>query len=181
MRNFSGHRRTGETSHATTWQPERAVLLHLRLTLIALLFAGALGAIMLIAAAYGATRLARVHAARVLDATDTAHLRYIRSSGALLLEEGSATGALPGTVKVQMNVGATVIASFTIKTRNGSLAGRGSGTLHGTGVYASFGGTMTVSHGTGRYAHAHGHGGFYGVLNRNSYALTVQTTGTLSY
>jgi hypothetical protein len=84
-------------------------------------------------------------------------------------------------VKVQMDVGATVMASFTITTPRGSLDGHGSGTLHGTGVYASFGGTMTVSHGRGSYAHAHGHGGFYGVLNRNSYALTVQTTGMLSY
>ncbi len=34
---------------------------------------------------------------------------------------------------------------------------------------------------TGRYANAHRHGGFYGVIDRNTYALTVQRTGTLSY
>ena len=40
---------------------------------------------------------------------------------------------------------------------------------------------MSITRGTGRYVHAHGSGGFYGVLNRKTYALTVQTTGRLSY
>jgi len=105
----------------------------------------------------------------------------------MLVDEGAATGQLPGTVKVEFNVGATVTASFTIYTRNGSLVGHGSGALHEShashhsAVYVSFGGTMTVSRGTGRYAHAHGQGGFYGVINRTTYAVTIQTTGTLSY
>jgi hypothetical protein len=123
----------------------------------------------------------RAHDARTLNVTDTAHLRYVRSSGSALVEEGAATGGLPGTVKVSIDVGATVSASFAIYAHGGSLIGEGSGKLHGTGVYASFGGSMTVSRGTGRYAHAHGHGGFYGTINRNTYALTVQTTGALSY
>jgi len=121
------------------------------------------------------------HAARTLNVTDEAHLRYVRESGAALLEEGQATGGLPGRVQVRFNVGATVYASFSITTRYGSISGSGSGKLKGTGVWASFGGTMTVTHGTGRYEHARGHGGFYGVINRHSYASTVQTTGTLSY
>jgi hypothetical protein len=113
--------------------------------------------------------------------TDTAHLHYLRETGADLLEEGQATGGLPGRVQARFNVGATVFASFTISTHYGSISGSGSGKLHGTGVYASFGGAMTVTRGTGRYADAHGHGGFYGAINRNNYAATVQTTGTLSY
>jgi hypothetical protein len=37
---------------------------------------------------------------------------------------------------------------------------------------------MSVSRGAGRYAHA----GFYGTLNRHTYAATIQTTGgTLVY
>ncbi len=149
---------------------------HPRLTLAALILTGTLTPAALLTDAYGAT-----HAPRTLNATDTAHLHYLKSSGSLLLEEGSATGALSGIVKVQLNVGATVIASFTINTHNGSIVGHASGAVHGTGLYASFGGTMTVTHGTGHYTHAHGHGGFYGVINRHTYALTVQTTGTLSY
>ncbi|HTU79402.1 MAG TPA: autotransporter [Solirubrobacteraceae bacterium] len=113
--------------------------------------------------------------------TDTAHLHFVRESGSDLLEEGEATGGLPGKVQVRLNVGATVYGSFTIQTRYGSITGTGSGKLHGTGTYASFGGSMSVSRGTGRYAHVHGHGGFYGTLDRHTYAATIQTTGTLVY
>jgi len=133
------------------------------------------------ARAHGTALPTPAHAARDLNATDTARLHYLPSHGSSLLEEGPATGALPGTVKLHMTVGATVKGTFTINTHNGSIAGQASGTLHGTGPYASFGGSMTINHGTGHYAHARGHGGFYGVLNRNTYAMTVQTTGTLSY
>jgi hypothetical protein len=121
------------------------------------------------------------HLARSLNANDTAHLRLISSSGSSVLEEGYAGGGLPGRVRVHMDVTASVTASFTIYASGGTLVGHGSGALHSSGVYASFGGTMTITHGTGRYAHARGHGGFYGAINRNTFAATVQTTGTLAY
>lgn len=121
-------------------------------------------------------------AARALNATDVAHLHMVQNSGSAILEEGRASGALPGTIKVFLNVGATITAHFTIYVKGGgSVSGRGVGRLKGNSANPSYGGTMTVSHGTGRYAHAHGNGGFYGVLNRSTYALIVQTTGTLSY
>lgn len=129
------------------------------------------------ATAAGRTALA----ARALDVSDEAHLHLVRESGSDLLEQGQATGALPGHVLAQFNVGATVYASFSIATRYGSIGGSGSGKLRGTGSWESFGGTMTVTHGTGRYSRAHGRGGFYGVINRHGYAATVQTTGTLDY
>lgn len=118
---------------------------------------------------------------RTINVTDTAHLHNLNSPGAELIEEGPATGQLPGKVKVEMNVGATVTATFTIATSHGAITGKGTGQLHSSGQYASFGGTMTINHGTGRFAHAHGHGGFYGTINRKTYALVVQTTGSLSY
>lgn len=120
-------------------------------------------------------------AARTLNASDEAHLRYVRESGSDLLEEGQATGGLPGHVRAQFNVGATVYASFSISTPYGSISGSGSGKLRGSGAWESFGGTMTVTHGTGRYSHVHGHGGFSGAINRHTYAATVKTTGTLDY
>jgi len=121
-------------------------------------------------------------AAHTLKVTDTGHLHYLHSSGSLLLEEGSATGTVPGNLKVRFNVGATVTAKFTLYPRNGgSISGHAEGKLHSSGRYASFGGTMSVKAGSGRYSHAHGHGGFYGVIDRETYALTVQTTGTFSY
>jgi hypothetical protein len=132
-------------------------------------------------AAGSATTGPSARLARMQNVTDTAHLRYLKESGSDLLEEGQASGGLPGRVRVRLNIGATIYGSFTIYARGGSISGRGSAQLHGTGTYASFGGSMRVTHGTGRYAHARGHGGFYGVFDRHNYAATIQTTGTLVY
>ena len=92
------------------------------------------------------------------------------------------TGTLPGSVRVRFNIGAVIIASFVLYPHGGgTLTGHGSGELHSSGRYSSFGGTMAVTGGSGHYQHAHGTGGFYGVVNRKTFALVVQTRGTLHY
>lgn len=121
------------------------------------------------------------HDARALSVDDTGHLRLLKAFGSVLLEEGAATGTLPGLAKVRLLVGSTVIASFTIQTKYGTIYGSGRAALHSSGRYASFGGSLSVDHGTGSYAHAHGSGKLYGVIDRRTSALTVQTVGTLSY
>jgi hypothetical protein len=133
------------------------------------------------ARAYSGAHASPAHTARTLNATDTAHLRYVRSSESLLYEEGSASGTLPGSMRVHFKIASTVTASFTIYTHGGTIHGRGNATPHASGVYESFAGTIVVNGGTGRYAHAQGHAGLYGVFNRHTYALTIQTTGRLSY
>lgn len=120
-------------------------------------------------------------AAGKLSVRDEGHLHLEHESGSLLLEEGRATGTLPGSVKVRFDVGATVTAYFTIYTDGGSITGHGKGALHSTGAYSTFGGTLSVTSGSGRFAHAHGSGGLYGAINRRTDALTVQTIGTLYY
>ena len=126
---------------------------------------------------------ARITGALRVD--DTANLHYVKESDAQLIDEGAASGTVHGTVRVGFNVGATVAASFAIYTHDGAIIGHGTGTLHKSSnvsdVYLSFGGTLTVTHGTGRYAHAHGQGGFYGTIDRKNYAVMIQTTGTLYY
>jgi hypothetical protein len=129
-----------------------------------------------------ASQSRRAHAARALNITDTARLHFVRETAdSTLIEEGKATGVLPGMVKVVFEVGATVRASFTLSSHYGELIGRGIGKPHSSGEEYSFAGTLTISHGTDRYAHAHGHGGFYGTINRGNNAVTVQTTGALAY
>lgn len=121
-------------------------------------------------------------ASRTLNVSDEAHLRLIHSSGETLQEEGQATGALPGTVHVRFRIGANVSGTFTIYPHGGgSISGEGSAKLHSTGTYASFGGTTSITHGTSRYAHIHGHGTFYGIFDRRSQSLIIQTRGQLSY
>ena len=121
------------------------------------------------------------HAARTLKATDTAKLHKVSASGSLLLEEGTATGTLPGKMRASVNVGATISGSFTFYLHGGTIKGHGEATPHGEGTYESFAGIVTVKGGTGRYAHAHGETKLYGTFDRNNYALVIQTAGKLTY
>lgn len=157
------------------------VILAVSITVVAILTPATLAAMTAPTSAYSGKHLTLARASHTLNATDTAHLHLVKSPGSLILEEGPASGALPGTVKARCNVGPTITANFMIYTHSGSISGHGSGRLNTSGAEPSFGGSMTVTSGTGRYAHAHGHGGFYGVLNRKTEALTIQTTGTLLY
>lgn len=119
--------------------------------------------------------------ARTLKATDTAKLHKVSASGSLLFEEGTATGTLPGKMRASVNVGATISGSFTFYLHGGTIKGHGEATPHGEGTYESFAGTVTVTRGTGRYAHARGQTKLYGTFDRSNYALVIQTAGTLSY
>ncbi len=132
-------------------------------------------------AASDAAGSAIAHSARVLKARDTAHLHYVHTSGSLLIDEGSASGTLPGRMRANVNVGATLSGTFTMYLHGGTITGHGSATPHGSGRYESYSGSLTVTGGTGKYRHAHGHAGLYGSFDRESYALVVQTTGTLNY
>jgi hypothetical protein len=133
------------------------------------------------AALHGKHRSPTARAARTLSIADTAAMHYTGGSGSLLHETGAATGTLPGSMKAECNIGATLSTSFTIYAAGGTIKGHGTATPHGSGAVESFAGTLTATGGTGRYAHAHGHTGLYGTFNRRNYALTVQTTGKLSY
>ena len=128
-----------------------------------------------------AEALTTAREARSVRLMVTAHLHYVSSKGSYLIEEGSASGQLAGTVKARLRVTAGISGSFTFYPRGGSISGRGSGTLHESGTYASFGGSLQVVGGTGRYAHGHGGGKLYGVYNRRTLGVTIQTTGSLSY
>lgn len=125
--------------------------------------------------------LAAARMARTEHLAMTAHLRYLTAKGAYLLEEGSASGRLAGTVKARVRFTADISGSFEFYPHGGSISGYGSARLHESGTYVSFGGNVTITGGTGRYAHARGGGGLYGVYNRRTLALTIQTTGSLSY
>jgi hypothetical protein len=122
-------------------------------------------------------------AAHAVSVNDTGHLKRLHVSGEIFIEEGPVSGTLPGTAKVRLDVGEQVTATFTIRVDSrDSIFGTGRASLHSSTRYTSFGGTLSVTGGTGRYAHAHGTGKLYGVLERKSEDLTVQTReGTLDY
>ncbi len=115
--------------------------------------------------------------------TVVAHLHYVAARGSYLFEEGRASGALAGTVSARVRITADISGSFTFYARGGAVRGYGSAKLNESGSYASFGGTLKVLGGTGRYSHASGTGRLYGVYDRRSprLELTIQTTGNLTY
>jgi hypothetical protein len=133
--------------------------------------------------ARGAAAESPAKTARSVHLSVVAHLHYTSARGSYLLEEGQASGALAGTVRANVRITADISGSFTFYSRGGSVRGYGSAKLNESGSYASFGGTLKVVGGTGRYAHARGGGRLYGVYNRRSsrLELTIQTTGELSY
>jgi hypothetical protein len=151
--------------------------------LLATLTCGTLAATASSASPNHAARIQATHAARTLSATDTAKLHYIPPAhGSQLDEEGAATGTLPGRMQAHVEIGPNTTGSFTIYVRGGgTIKGHGTATMHGSGIYESFSGTLVVTEGSGRYAHAHGRAGLYGTFDRKTYALLVQTTGRLAY
>jgi len=122
-------------------------------------------------------------AARVRSVMDSAHLELVSADGNTLVEKGRASGTLPGTVEVSLTLGdRTATSSFTIRSKGGTISGRGKGRLKpGKGGYDSFGGSVAVVRGTGRFRGVSGTGGLYGSIYRVTDAMSVQVTGKLRY
>ena len=132
----------------------------------------------------GARPGVRAHAASVLSVNDEGHLRFVHASGSVIIDQGSVSGTFPGSVRVRFLYDGEpqVSAQFTIIGHGGSISARATGRLSSpTSVTPSFSGKMTITGGSGRYAHIHGDGDLYGVYNRRTYALTVQAIGKLPY
>jgi hypothetical protein len=123
--------------------------------------------------------------ARTLNIADTAYLRcnFAKTEGSIVFEEGKAYGQLPGTMVARLNIEGGFSGSFVLTPKTGGII-RGHGSAKPSlppRQYESFRGSLTVTGGSGRYAHAHGQAGLYGVYDRNTCKVTVQTTGRLSY
>jgi hypothetical protein len=131
-----------------------------------------------------AARSPVARSAHTLKVRDEARLHFIHSSGSQLIDEGSATGTLRGKVRLQFTYDGSpsVSAQFTILGAGWSIRAHGQGKLSDpTSPTPSFRGSLAITGGSGRYAHAHGSGELFGVFNRRNYGLTVQTIGTLAY
>jgi hypothetical protein len=132
-----------------------------------------------------AARSPLARAAKAMSVRDRSELHLVRADGETLIEEGSATGTLPGTVKIRLYInaaGGTARASFTLYLRDGTLSGQSSGRANGGhGGWESFNGTMRLTRGTRRYAHASGSGNMYGAIFRRTDKLIVQEYGRLRY
>jgi hypothetical protein len=154
-----------------------------RLTIAAIsaaLLAGA-GALAL-APGVGAHPVART--ARTITLNDSGRLRLTSHHGFTLNEKGTASGTIPGTIYIHLNVSSTnsVTAEVNIYPSGGSLTGKASAGYHVHGAYATFNGTMKIARGTGRYSRARGSDlSFTGTIQRSSDAVGVRVSGRMSY
>ncbi len=126
----------------------------------------------------------RAHTARSLSVKDEGTVRFLRSSGSTITDEGPASGTIPGKVRIRFTYtgSPTVNAQITIFGHAGNIYAYGVGRLSSpVSATPSFKGTLTITGGSARYAHAHGSGELFGVFYRRSYGMIVQTKGTLRY
>jgi hypothetical protein len=122
--------------------------------------------------------------ARQLNVRDEGRLRFVRSSGSNLFDEGPISGTIRGRVRLRFTYTGDprVTAALTIYGSAGSISARATGRLSSpTSTSPSFRGTLSIVGGTGRYAHASGSGELFGVFYRRSYGIVVQTIGKLRY
>lgn len=122
-------------------------------------------------------------ASKMLSVKDSARLRLVGSHQNTLIETGTVTGTIPGTVRVSFTLhGFHAASRFTIRAKGGTLSGVGEGTVKsGKTGYDTFGGSLRLTGGTGAYRGASGSGGLYGSLYKLDESLRVQVYGTLHH
>lgn len=122
--------------------------------------------------------------ARTVSVREEGHLRFLEAQASALIDAGSLAGSLPGQARVRFfyNGSPSVSATFTIRTRSGSIFGAAHARLSNPSSPApSFRGALRITGGSGRYAHARGSGELFGVFHRHGYGLVFQAIGRLGY
>jgi hypothetical protein len=131
-----------------------------------------------------AATVAPARAARTISLDETGHLHLTSKHNFTLNEQGTATGTAAGTIYVHLTaVSSTrVTAEVNIYPHGGSISGYGTASYHRSSTTAGFSGSMSINHGTGSYAGAHGSGlSFSGTIaESNRDAITVHVSGAVS-
>jgi hypothetical protein len=128
-----------------------------------------------------ASPAASADAARSQKLEEHAQLRLVKKTGTRFQHRGTARGTLDGDVTSTITLSSLSLAGVVkITTKGGSLTLQVKGTARSGGLRSRFDGTVTVKSGTGRYARARGRGRFQGVVNRRTWAATLDATGVLS-
>lgn len=127
---------------------------------------------------------ATAHAAHAITLNESGRLHLTSHHTTHLNFQGTASGTIRGTIYIHLNVTSPsrVSAEVSIYPSSGSLTGVSTASYHANGGQANFSGTMSISRGSGRYAHAHASAlRFSGTIQRSNDATTVRVSGPLSY
>ena len=128
-------------------------------------------------------RAPQAGSARTVSLREAGNLRLTSKRGFTLNEQGSATGTLSGTLHVRLTIVSSnhVKAEVSISRNGGSISGEATASYHRSNGSASFSGSLSVSGGTGSYAHAHGSGlSFGGTIQNSNDAIAVHLGGSIS-
>ena len=128
----------------------------------------------------GAEPVART--ARTVALTETGRLHSANGAGSTIDERGTATGTYDCAIVVHLTIvsASRVTASFTVSPKGGTISGTGSARFQTRGSNGYFGGAISIAHGTGSYRHASGTNlGISGIINRETFNLTVHVHGTI--
>lgn len=123
-------------------------------------------------------------ASRSLSLSESGHLRLTSKQGFTLNEQGSATGTITGAIYIHLHLTSTskVTAEVSIYPSGGSLSGNGSAAYRVEGSVAAFTGTLSITRGSGKYAHARASAlRFTGTIQRRGDAVSVHVSGPLSF
>lgn len=104
------------------------------------------------------------------------------AKGLNLTEKGTASGTIDGSISLSLHVVSTnkVTATVTVSPKGGSLSGSGSASYHVQGSNAYFGGTLSITKGSGSWSGAHASDlKFSGKIERASGNVSVSLSGTL--
>lgn len=118
---------------------------------------------------------------RVVNESVQAHL--VKHQGTTILDEqGQGGGTFNCPLTVQFVITYThATVTFTCHANGGTISGRGITSFYVAGAMAHFNGSIPTVHGTGRYSGAAGRGlNIKGTLQRGSYRLSAQVSGTLA-
>jgi hypothetical protein len=144
---------------------------------------GALLVAALLAGPDSSRAMAPAQVSRVLTLNESGNLRLSSHHSFTLNEKGFATGTIPATIYIHLNIVSInrVTAEVSLYPSGGSLTGYATASYRPAGAQATFNGTMSITRGTGRYIHARGSGlSFSGAVQRVNDAVTVRVSGRMS-
>jgi hypothetical protein len=111
-------------------------------------------------------------------------LKLVKRRGSTKFEHsGRATGTVAGSVRSVTTLSHSVAlrGTVTITTKRGKLRLQVDGRARSLELRTRFTGSATIAGGSGRYAHAHGRGTFEGVVNRSTWAATIDAAGSFTF
>lgn len=130
-----------------------------------------------------ARREATAIAARTIAMRETVHTTNVSHQGYTVINDrGRGTGTFPCAAVMQVVVHYTKgTAKFTCSISSGSVTADGTTSFFTAGQTATFTGTMTVTHGTGKFSHASGKMNVEGTWQRKTLVLQAVVSGTIRY